>query len=348
MARTSSVPHLGSIAAVGGARSQQNAQHWELKRGRGLHDRGVFLLLAAVLTGIGGVIPHVDIDVLPTVLFVARAGLAALVVILPWPASTAEELSSYSQHEPTDVRSSFCAKTARQVRFPELLSGSPRHPSLDRVAWAKLTAHMSHELRTPLNAVLGFSELMANEMFGPLGSSYGTYARDIHASGRTLLKSAEDALAITALLTAPERKSTRDVTCIRKAIDDACAFMAPDLADRAIIVEINTAGSLDALGDQQAMRQMLINLVSEAGRNGMAGASLRIETTSDADAINLSLSLVAGDHSKALDEGFAIMLARTFCELCGAELTTGLSADGEWFSTVRLSRAAQADLFAAA
>src|SRR3546814_17842709 len=54
---------------------------------------------------------------------------------------------------------------------------------------------MSHERRTPLNAVLGFSEILKTEAFGPLGSKrYKDYADDIHASGSHLLSLINDLL----------------------------------------------------------------------------------------------------------------------------------------------------------
>ena len=59
----------------------------------------------------------------------------------------------------------------------------------------ELMAHMSHALRTPLNAVIGFSDVMAHELHGPLGKSrYQEYALHIRESGGQLLKSSEDAL----------------------------------------------------------------------------------------------------------------------------------------------------------
>src|SRR5690606_31572571 len=134
-----------------------------------------------------------------------------------------------------------------------LLAEQQANTNLDRDVWAKLTAHMSHELRTPLNAVLGFSELMSKEVFGPLGSSqYGDYARDIHASGRMLLKSAEDALAITALMTAPARKGPQQACRLKSVMDDVCSFARDDLASRDIEVEVDIASAIEVVGDQQA------------------------------------------------------------------------------------------------
>ena len=64
-------------------------------------------------------------------------------------------------------------------------------------------AQMSHELRTPLNAVIGFSELMLRELHGPLGNArYQEYAHHICESGGRLLKSSEEALAVTEAMTA--------------------------------------------------------------------------------------------------------------------------------------------------
>nr|HML31138.1 hypothetical protein [Hyphomicrobium sp.] len=174
--------------------------------------------------------------------------------------------------------------------------------------------------------------LMTNEVFGPLGSSYSAYARDIHTSGRILLKSAEDALAITALLTAPERKRAGETSSLRAVIDDACAFAAPDLAAQSIAVAIDVRGDAEIVGDHQATRQMLINLIAEASRHAAAGAVLRIETKSAGEAVHLSLSLLTEGEGAPSEEGFAIILARTFCELSGAELTSGASASGEWTS----------------
>ena len=74
----------------------------------------------------------------------------------------------------------------------------------------ELMAHMSHALRTPLNAVIGFSEVMARELHGPLGNRrYQEYAHHICESGGRLLKSSEDALAVTEAMTALMTDRTR-------------------------------------------------------------------------------------------------------------------------------------------
>ena len=224
MARTWSVPQRGTFAGSPAFRSRHVSR---LGRLIGTIERSAqkapLLLISAILTAIGIAVLNIDSQSLATVLLVAGAGLAATVILFSCQFAATATAASRDRHVDDH---------AAPAQFPELLR-SPSHPALDRAAWAKLTAHMSHELRTPLNAVLGFSELMSKEVFGPLGSScYGDYARDIHASGRSLLKSAEDALAITALLSAPERKGPPQSCGLKSVLDDAQAFTAPDFAAR--------------------------------------------------------------------------------------------------------------------
>jgi signal transduction histidine kinase len=341
MARTWSAPQRESFAGFGGSRRLPADA---IANGIAFSQRGPILLVAALLTLAGAVVPQLDAASISTVLFMAGAGLAAMVVVLP--SRGARKLAQSPTREPQMPSQPPAFDLRAQAHFPELFGVGATESALDRAAWAKLTAHMSHELRTPLNAVLGFSEIMTKEVFGPLGSGYDAYARDIHASGRILLKSAEDALAITALLTAPECKG-RQTSRLTSVIDEACAFAAPDLAARSISIVIDADAGLDVLGDHQAMRQLLINLISEAVRNGAVNSTLRIETTLLTGAIDLSIAIQADRRGVAADEGFGMILARTLCELSGAELAASV-ADGERKWTVRLLPAAQHDLFLAA
>ncbi|MBN9281667.1 MAG: sensor histidine kinase, partial [Hyphomicrobium denitrificans] len=198
MARTWSVPQRGNFASLTADRARAHAlPRALLQASRRDIRRTPLLMVSALLTAIGIAVLNIDSQSLGTILLVAGAGLAGALILCSGETSDASTDKIKAAHKP------------EAARFTELLAEPQSNAGLDRAAWAKLTAHMSHELRTPLNAVLGFSELMSKEVFGPLGSSaYGDYARDIHASGRVLLKSAEDALAITALLTAPSRKGT--------------------------------------------------------------------------------------------------------------------------------------------
>ncbi len=87
------------------------------------------------------------------------------------------------------------------TRLTQIASRLGRMPATRSRPWGELMARVSHELRTPLNAVIGFSDVMNAELFGPVGNPrYREYARHIRDCGRELLKSAEDTLAMTCLL----------------------------------------------------------------------------------------------------------------------------------------------------
>lgn len=341
MARTWSVPQRGNFASSAGLGLRLNAP---LKRlaNAGIPGtrRGLLLLISAILTAIGIAVLNIDSESLATVLLVAGAGLAATVIL--FATQTETETAAHLPFSGLSER----ARLHASAQFPELLSRRGADPEIDRATWAKLTAHMSHELRTPLNAVLGFSELMSKEVFGPLGSScYGDYARDIHASGRMLLKSAEDALAITALLTCPERKAPQAYG-LKSILDGAQAFAQPDLDSRSITIEADVAADADVLCDPQATRQMLINLIAEASRSARNGATIEIAAHTEDDALILSIETENAGADQGDDDSFPLILARTLCELSSARLTIENTPAGVRRWTVRFLAATQNDLFA--
>jgi two-component system cell cycle sensor histidine kinase PleC len=187
---------------------------------------------------------------------------------------------------------------------------------------------------------------MSNEVFGPLGSScYASYARDIHASGRVLLKSAEDALAITALLTSPERQGLPPTCRLDAVAEEACNFARYDLASKGGAFASNIAAGTTIIGDPQATRQMLINLLAEATRHAKGGAEISLEAIQKPGATRLSITVAAGVPPLAPEDGFAMILARTLCELSGAHLATASTPDGVRVWTVDFLPAAQNDLF---
>jgi two-component system cell cycle sensor histidine kinase PleC len=340
MARTWSVPQGESFASLTASKAHRDP-HAKAPVHATRHEsrRGSLLLISALLTAIGIAGLNIDSQSLATVLLLAGAGLAAALILSAGRSFIAAADAPAQTETPLSP--------ATPSRFAELLAEPRVNPNLDPAIWAKLTAHMSHELRTPLNAVLGFSELMSKEVFGPLGSSqYGDYARDIHASGRMLLKSAEDALAITALMTAPARKGPPQACRLKSVLDDVCSFARDDLASRDIAVEADIAPTIEVVGDRQAVRQILINLFAEASRSAATGAVLRTEASDASDSVVLSIVLSKKEGPEASNsDGFAIMLARTLCELSSARLAVMDTPSGERCWTVEFLAATQNDLF---
>jgi two-component system cell cycle sensor histidine kinase PleC len=342
MARALSAPHGESHAFWLTARAvfQRYPLAQSIAACRAEPQRCILLLSAILLVAGGIAVPHLSDESLATLLFLTGAGLAVL-CCLPWhPVSQTEANARQTTR-------SHVHEAVRQERLTELADHRKVHAPLDLDRWARLTAHMSHELRTPLNAVLGFSELMSNEVLGPLGSScYASYARDIHASGRVLLKSAEDALAITALLTSPERQGPPPTCLLDKVAEEACNFARYDLVSKSGAVVCSIASGTAVIGDSQATRQILINLIAEATRNSRDGATLSLETSCNAGFMRLSISVAARDlETPPQGEGFAMILARTLSELSGAYLAVASTSDGARVWAIDFLPATQNDLF---
>jgi two-component system, cell cycle sensor histidine kinase PleC len=126
-------------------------------------------------------------------------------------------------------------------------------------------ANMSHELRTPLNAILGFSEVLENEMFGPMQNhAYKDYAGDIHNSGRYLLTLINDILDLSRI-EAGRRDLSDEPTHVNDCLDHAKHLMASRAAEKTIRVTIDTPANLPKLlCDYRALNQIAINLLTNA------------------------------------------------------------------------------------
>jgi two-component system cell cycle sensor histidine kinase PleC len=126
-------------------------------------------------------------------------------------------------------------------------------------------ANMSHELRTPLNAILGFSEIIAQECFGPAGSPrYKEYAFDIHSSGAHLLSLINDLLDV-AKIEAGKMDIEPAALEVRRTFDTALKIMGTKTREKhqELIIDIDVS-TPPLFADERALRQILINLVSNA------------------------------------------------------------------------------------
>lgn len=129
----------------------------------------------------------------------------------------------------------------------------------------KFLANMSHELRTPLNAVIGFSEVIISQIFGPVGSGkYLEYAHDINSSGLHLLDLINDILDFSKI-EAGEQKINEEKVEIDVLVNECIRLTQ----QRAIENDINIKLEFDPLlpqvfADRRMIKQILINLLSNA------------------------------------------------------------------------------------
>ena len=133
------------------------------------------------------------------------------------------------------------------------------------LAKSRFLASMSHELRTPLNAILGFSEVMATEVMGPLNNqTYKEYVTDIHASGQHLLDLINEILDLSRVEAGRYQLNEESIQLVD--ITEDCIGMV-QLRARAKNIHITDQFEPDmpALwADEKAIRQVILNLLSNA------------------------------------------------------------------------------------
>ena len=124
-------------------------------------------------------------------------------------------------------------------RATQELSASRRSAQAAADARGIFIANMNHELRTPLNAVIGFSEILTNELFGPIGNSrYRDYAADIHASGRAspVPLSTTSSISPRSIWATGSLNSSRSP--LPNALQEAMRLIRPQAAARSLRIEI--------------------------------------------------------------------------------------------------------------
>lgn len=228
--------------------------------------------------------------------------------------------------------------------YPASAAGRPNAHNAD---WADLMARVSHELRTPLNAVLGFSDLMDRGLFGPLGHHrYQEYVRHIHDSGRDLLKSAEDTLAVTSLLTATGPRAAPEALDIAAVVADAWSFFGRHPAARGIELAAKIEVDAEVLGERRALRQALVNLLSEAVARAPAGTAIRVSAWGCASRLTLVIATSPGEGTARREpSSLDVCLARKLLEFHGADLVECIHPEAGWSATTILDRANQTDFF---
>jgi signal transduction histidine kinase len=132
-------------------------------------------------------------------------------------------------------------------------------------AKSEFLANMSHELRTPLNAVLGFSEVLVNEGFGPLGNErYRGYAQDIHASGTHLLGIINDILDLSKGASG-KLELVEEWVDGREIVNAVCRLIRPRVERAKLSFSVKMPpGNLILYADERLLMQMLLNLLSNA------------------------------------------------------------------------------------
>ena len=147
-------------------------------------------------------------------------------------------------------------------------------------AKTEFLANMSHELRTPLNAVIGFSEIISDEVLGPIGNTkYLEYARDLNASGKHLLELINDILDLTKI--SAERLDLADETVdVADLVGSSLRMVAHRAAAQSVTLHQIVAPEVNAVrGDERRLRQIVLNLVTNSVKFTPSGGSVAVRAS---------------------------------------------------------------------
>ncbi len=145
---------------------------------------------------------------------------------------------------------------------------------------SEFLAKISHEIRTPLNAVIGFSEVMLEEQFGPIANErYRDYLRDIHLSGTHLLSLINDLLDLSKV-EAGKLDLAFSAVDVNVTIQDCVSLMQPQANRERIIIRTSlAAGVPKVVADPRSLRQIILNLLSNAVKFTLAGGQVIVSST---------------------------------------------------------------------
>jgi two-component system cell cycle sensor histidine kinase PleC len=187
------------------------------------------------------------------------------------------------------------ARRAEEERARELVELNRKYvKEKDRAeaanqAKSEFLANMSHELRTPLNAIIGFSELMDQALFGPLGSErYEEYAKDINGSGKYLLGVINDILDMSKI-EAGQFSMDREQIDLCPLIKETVRVVSLQAAAKSITVETRIADTMSLVADRRAIKQIVINLLSNAVKFTGQGGRITVRARNASGAMILTI-----------------------------------------------------------
>ncbi|MGE5516099.1 MAG: nitrate- and nitrite sensing domain-containing protein [Bacteroidota bacterium] len=170
----------------------------------------------------------------------------------------------------------------------EAMNNAREAAELANRAKSEFLATMSHELRTPLNAIIGFSEIIDQQLLGPVGQpQYSDYAHDINESGRHLLQLINDILDVARLEVG--RVVLREECIDPTALVLSCTAMVRERAETGrVSVDADLPASTPQLwGDPRRLKQVLVNVLGNAVKFTPPGGKVTIAIHSDADGMSI-------------------------------------------------------------
>jgi signal transduction histidine kinase/CheY-like chemotaxis protein len=204
---------------------------------------------------------------------------------------------------------------------------------------SEFLASMSHELRTPLNAVLGFSEVLLEQMFGDINERQEEYLRDIHGSGKHLLELLNEILDLSKV-EAGRMELEYSSFELRSLLTDAASMLRERAAAHGVDLRVEVADGIGLVeADELRLKQVVLNLMTNAVKFTADGGSVVVRAAPGASAIEITVtdtgigvpeadrerifeSFQQGGRGSTREEGtgLGLTLSRRIVELLGGRM----------------------------
>ena len=184
-------------------------------------------------------------------------------------------------------------------------------------AKSRFLANMSHELRTPLNAIIGFSEIMTREMFGSIGPRYQEYSRLIHESGAHLLELINSVLDMSKI-EAGKFELSEEMFDLEETAESAVRFLKIPAERAGVVLALSVQpGARLVFADRRAIKQILVNLLSNGVKYTPPGGEVRVAAQVSQDGRGIEITVT--DTGTGISQADLERLGKPFEQVENAE-----------------------------